>query len=165
MRTDPRSRGGHPTRTVAKRYFDFGDEEGDDRWLQEQDDCFQQEPLDGIEAMAQELDHEIPAQANQEEGDLQAELNARLKRSSRITFFDDECGDNDLQHEPDDIHVIPGIVDRRGLPEFAKAAKYIGAWLGMVLKRGRWALGFIGMSSNLTLIPWSTSRRKWMLHR
>ena len=30
-------------------------------------------------------------------------------------FFDDEEADDDVQHEPDDIHVITGIMDRRGI--------------------------------------------------
>ena len=74
--------------------------------------------------------------------DLQAAIDSRLRRSSRLSFFDDEDGDDDAQHEPDDIHVIAGIVDRRGLPEFSKAAKYTGAWLGMVFKRGQMGLGY-----------------------
>ena len=54
---------------------------------------------------------------------VQAALNARLRRTTRLTFFDDESGDDEMHIEPDDYNLVTGLVDRRGLPEFAKAKK------------------------------------------
>ena len=71
-----------------------------------------------------------------------AALNARLRRTTRLTFFDDESGDEDMQIEPDDFDLVTGLVDRRGWPEFAKAKKFAGAWRGMVFKLGPRGLGY-----------------------
>ena len=69
-------------------------------------------------------------------------MNARLRRLTRLTFFDDESCDEELQIEPDDYNLVTGIVDKRGWPEFSKAKKFAGAWLGMVFKRGPLGLGY-----------------------
>ena len=45
---------------------------------------------------------------------MQAALNARLRMTTRLTFFDDERGDEEMQLEPDDFNLIAGLVDRRG---------------------------------------------------
>ena len=43
---------------------------------------------------------------------------------------------------PDDFDLVTGVVDRRGWPEFSKAAKFAGAWRGMVFKRGHLGMGY-----------------------
>ena len=48
---------------------------------------------------------------------VQAALNSRLRRTTRLTFFDDESGEEDLQYEPDDYDLVTGMVDRRGWPD------------------------------------------------
>ena len=73
---------------------------------------------------------------------MQAAINARLRRTTRLTFFDDESGDDELHIEPDDYNMVTGLVDKRGLPEFSKATKFAGAWMGMVFKRGSSGLGY-----------------------
>ena len=42
----------------------------------------------------------------------------------------------DAYIEPEDLDQIAGLVDKRGWPEFSKAASFAGAWRGMVFKRG-----------------------------
>ena len=44
---------------------------------------------------------------------VQAALNARLRRTTRLTFFDDESGEEDMQTEPDDFNLVTGMVDRK----------------------------------------------------
>ena len=117
----------------------------------EQPEYTNQEPPASIEDMAHEPDHDGPDQASQAIEDVQVAIDSRLRQSPRLTFFDDEEGDDDVQHEPDDIHVITGIMDRRGLPDFAKAAKYTGTWLGMVFKRGSMGLGYYRDDKKFTL--------------
>ena len=43
---------------------------------------------------------------------MQVAMNARLRRTTRLTFFDDESGDDELQFEPDDYNLVTGIVDK-----------------------------------------------------
>jgi hypothetical protein len=38
--------------------------------------------------------------------------------------------------------MLAGIADKRGMPEFSKAKKFSGAWLGMVFKRGHLGVGY-----------------------
>ena len=73
---------------------------------------------------------------------VQTAINARLGRTTRLTFFDDESGDDEMHIEPDDYNMVTGLVDKRGLPEFSKATKFAGAWMGMVFKRGSSGLGY-----------------------
>ena len=73
---------------------------------------------------------------------LQATIDSRLRRSARKHFFDDEDGDDDATCEPDDLPAFVGIIDRRGLPDFHKATKYTGTWLGMVFKKGISGMGY-----------------------
>lgn len=73
---------------------------------------------------------------------MQAAFNSRLRRSTRMTFFDDESGDEEMQIEPDDFNNIVGLVDKWGWPEFSKAANSTGAWRGMVFKRGPVGMGY-----------------------
>lgn len=47
-----------------------------------------------------------------------------------------------MQLEPDDINLIADMVDKRGWSEVSKAAKFIGAWKGMVFKRGSFGIGY-----------------------
>ena len=63
--------------------------------------------------------------------------------------IDDESGEDQGQDEPEDIDVINGIMDKRGLPEFSKVpldkqhrAKFAGEWRGMVFKRGPLGVGY-----------------------
>ena len=65
---------------------------------------------------------------------MQAAFNSRLRLSAGMTFFDDESGDEEMQIEPYDFNNIVGLVDKRGWPEFSKAANFTGAWRGMVSK-------------------------------
>ena len=74
---------------------------------------------------------------------VQAELNSRLRRTTRLTFFDDESGNEDMLLEPDDFHIVTGLVDKRGWPTFSNAKKFDGAWLGMVFKRGPFGHGLL----------------------
>ena len=83
--------------------------------------------------------HEV---VNLEGESVQAALNAKLRRTTRLTFFDDESGGESMQIEPDDYNLVTGMVDRRGWSEFSKAKKFAGAWLGMVFKRGPLGLGY-----------------------
>ena len=100
-----------PSDIGAIRYNLFDDEEGDD-WLQDEpDDWWQQEP-DDPDMHIDVIDGAV----NQEGESVQAALNARLRRTTRLTFFDDESGDDEMQLEPDDFNLITGLVDRRGLP-------------------------------------------------
>lgn len=115
----------------------FDDDEGDD-WLQlEPDDWWQQEP-DDLDMPTDEVDGAV----DQEGESVQAALNSRLKRSTRMVFFDDESGDEEMQQEPDDVNLVACMVDKRGWSEFSKAAKLTGAWRGMVFKRGPLGLGY-----------------------
>ena len=114
----------------------FDDEEGDD-WLPESDDWWQQEP-DGPDMHIDQVDNAV----NQEGESVHAALNSRLRRSTRMTFFNDESGNEEMQLELDDINLIVELVDRRGWPEFSKAAKFVGAWKGMVFKRGPLGMGY-----------------------
>ena len=111
-----------PSDIGATRYSLFDDEKGDD-WLQDEpDDWWQQEPDDP--------DTHFDAfygTVNQEGESVQAALHARLRLLTKLTFFDDESGDDEMQLEPDDFNLIKGLVDRRGLPEFSKAAKKPGS--------------------------------------
>ena len=60
----------------------------------------------------------------------------------RAKIFGDEDVDDEICNEPDDLCIISGIVDRRGMPDFSKAAKYTGSWSGMVFKQGIFGLGY-----------------------
>ena len=99
------------------------------------------------------------AEATYPDGEsVQVALNTRLRRTTRLTFFDDESGEDEPQTEPEDYELLAGIVDKRGMPEFSKAAKFAGPWLGMVFKRGSCGLGYYrdGFKMNLcltTLLP------------
>ena len=80
-----------PSDIGAIRYNLFDDEEGDD-WLQDEpDDWWQQEPDDPdmhIDVVDGAVNHEGES--------VQAALNSRLRRSTRMTFFDDESGDEEM---------------------------------------------------------------------
>ena len=117
-------------------YSMFDDAEGDN-WQAEPDEWWQQdmEPP----AADEDVPHEMVGPGGES---LQAALNVRLRRTTRLTFFDDESGEEDLQLEPDDFAIVTGIVDRRGWPEFSKAAKFAGAWKGMVFKKGHLGMGY-----------------------
>ena len=76
----------------------FDDEEGDG-WLQtEPDDWWQQEPGDPGMHIG-----EVDGAVNHEGESVHAALNSRLRRSTRMTFFDDESGDEEMQIEPGDF--------------------------------------------------------------
>ena len=85
---------------------------------------------------------EVDGAVNQEGESVQAALNSRLRGTTRLTFFDDESGNEDMQLEPDDFNIVIGLVGRRGWPEFSNATKLDGAWLGMFFKRGPLGMGY-----------------------
>jgi len=139
----------------SKQYCLFDDDEGE-AWEQESDDWW----LTDVERQQVHECSTVPTiEATLFEGEsVQAALNARLRRTARLTFFDDESGEDEPQIEPDDYEQLAGIVDKRGMPEFSKAAKFAGPWLGMVFKRGSCGLGYYrdGFKVNLsvtTLLP------------
>ena len=70
---------------------------------------------------------EVDGAVNHEGEFVQVALNSRFRRSTRMTFFDDESGDAEMQIEPADFNKIVGLVDKRGWPEFSKAANFTGA--------------------------------------
>jgi len=128
----PPGTGGSPALVVGRRQFNFDDEDGDDDWIVEQADTH-----------AHDFGHDEPDQDDQGGDDtLQASIDSRLRRSARKNFFDDEDGDDDATREPDDLPAFAGIIDRRGLPDFHKATKYTGTWLGMVFKKGISGMGY-----------------------
>ena len=127
----PPGTGGAPALAVGRRQCNFDDEDGDDDWILEQSDNFTCDP-----------DRDGPDQDEQRDDTLQDIIDSRVRQSSRRSFFDDEDGDDDMRHEPDDLPAFAGIVDRRGLPEFSKATKFTGSWLGMVFKLGSSGLGY-----------------------
>ena len=106
----------------------FDDEEGED-WQQEPDDWWQQD-LDLPVVQAEAAYYAV----NPDGESVQAALNSRLRRTTWLTLFDGESGEEGLQVEPDDFNLVTCIVDRRGWQEFSKAAKFAGAWMGMVFK-------------------------------
>ena len=139
----------------SKQYCLFDDDEGE-AWEQESDDWW----LTDVERQQVHECSTVPTiEATLFEGEsVQAALNARLRRTARLTFFDDESGEDEPQIEPDDYEQLAGIVDKRGMPEFSKAAKFTGPWLGMVFKRGSCGMGYYrdGFKMNLcltTLLP------------
>ena len=121
------------------QYSMFDDEDGGD-WQHEPDDWWHHDPS-GHE-LHEEQTHEAYESVSFDGESAQAAMNARLRRTTRLTFFDDESGDEALQIEPDDYNLVTGMVARRGWPEFSKAKKFAGAWLGMVFKRGPLGLGY-----------------------
>ena len=139
------------------------DEEGD-AWFQHEPEDLSM-PFDEAEEMAHTLGHCDPVQANREGESLRAVLNTRFRRSTRMVFFDDESGQDEMHQEPDDVHLVAGIMDKRGWPEFSKAAEFTGAWLGMVFKRGPLGSGATEMSSNSASDWWATLRGKRMRQR
>ena len=96
--------------------FDDGD---GGEWQHEPDDWWHQDPS-GHE-MHEEQAYEAHESVNRDGESLQAAVNARLRRTTRLTFFDDESGEEDMQCEPDDYNLVAGLVDKRGWPEFSKA--------------------------------------------
>ena len=139
-------------------YSMFDDAEGDN-WQTEPDDWWHQDE----EAPEPPADVAYEATSLERES-VQAALNARLRRTTRLTFFDVESGAEDMQLEPDDFAIVTGIVDRRGWPEFSKAAKFAGAWAGMVFKRGHLCMGYYrdGFKLEVSLalhLPWPTLHR------
>ena len=70
---------------------------------------------------------------------VQAALNARLRRTARLTFFDDESGGDEMHIEPADYNLVTGLVDRRGLPEFAKARGMMEPGWAWSSREGHWA--------------------------
>lgn len=105
-----------PVEHKTASYSMFDDAEGDD-WQIEPDDWLQQDeepPMSPVD---------VAYEATSPEGEsVQAALNARLRRTTRLRFFDDESGEEGMQLEPDDFAIVTGMVDRRGWPEFSKAA-------------------------------------------
>ena len=126
-----------PTASTGTCYNMFDDAEGD---------CWQEEPGDWWHSEggdpSNHMEMEPTIGVDQSGESVQAALNARRRRTTRLTFFDDESGEDGLQLEPDDFNLVTGLVDRRGWPEFAKAKKFAGAWLGMVFKRGPQGMGY-----------------------
>jgi len=117
-------------------YSMFDDAEGDN-WQSEHDDWWHLD--DQAPEPLAEVTHEATSLGGES---VQAAINARLRRTTRLTFFDDESGEEDMQLEPDDFALVTGMVDRRGWPEFSKSAKFAGEWKGMVFKRGHLGVGY-----------------------
>ena len=118
----------------------FDDEEGGERqhepedwWHHELNEHDVQEAVTEASYTATNLDGES----------VQAAINARLRRTTRLTFFDDESGDDEMHIEPDDYNMVTGLVDKRGLLVFSKAAKYTGTWMGIVFKLGPLRVGLL----------------------
>jgi len=136
-------------------YSLFDDDEGE-AWEQESDDWWhadaERQQVHSSSTMPTAEDTNLEGEA------VQAALNTRLRRTTRLTFFDDESGEDEPLTEPEDYELLAGIVDKRGMPEFSKAAKFAGPWLGMVFKRGPCGMGYYrdGFKMNLcltTLLP------------
>ena len=126
-----------PVVSNARSYNLFDDEEGED-WQEEPNDWWQHDS----DSPNVQPEAECGDTVNREGESVQAALNARLRRTTRLTFFDDESGEEGMQLEPDDVNLVTGLVDKRGWPEFAKATKFDGAWMGMVFRRGPRGLGY-----------------------
>ena len=124
------------TGTNTRNYSLFDDEEGED-WQQKPHDRGQQDP--DCPAVHAEAAYDA---VNHDGESVQVAINSRFMRTTRLTFFDDESGEEDQQYEPDDYNLVTGLVDKRGCPDFSKAKKFDGAWLGMVFKRGTLGLGY-----------------------
>ena len=52
---------------------------------------------------------EVDSAVNQEGESVQAALNSKLRRTTNMTFFDDESGDEEMPLEPDDINFIAAL--------------------------------------------------------
>lgn len=81
---------------------------------------------------------EVPDQ----DGKLQDMPNARCNDSKRFDFFDDPTGDDWLQQDPDDLHLLHQMPAAQPIPGFVKAVKCIGSRQGMVFKSGPQGLGY-----------------------
>ena len=86
--------GSFEARTGVRNFSLFDNEEGED-WQQEPDDWWQQEQ--DWPAVQAEADHDA---VNHDGESVQAAINSRLRRTTRLTFFDDESGEEDQQYEP-----------------------------------------------------------------
>ena len=126
-----------PVVSKTMSYNMFDDADGGD-WQEEPHDWWQND----CEDQSQQPETEQDETVNREGESVQAALNARLRRTTRLTFFDDESGEEDIQLEPDDFNRVANLVDKSGWPEFAKATKFAGAWLGMAFKLGPRGLGY-----------------------
>ena len=49
---------------------------------------------------------------------LQEELNARCSKATRFEFFDDDEGEDWLQQEPDDLHIVCQMPQNHVIPDF-----------------------------------------------
>ena len=87
------------------------DDEGDD-WLQAEPDDWWQQEFDDPDVHIDVADGAV----NHEGESVQGAINARLRRTTRLTFFDDESGDDEMQLEPQDFNRVTGLVDRQGWP-------------------------------------------------
>ena len=89
----------------------FDDTEGGE-WQLEPDDWWQQEehmPDDPtVEATQEPVNLEVES--------VQVALNSRLRRTTRLIFFDDESGGEDMQIGLGDFNLVIGLVDRRAWP-------------------------------------------------